>query len=401
VSFEDYCETSIGEAILTVVQSMVGGGYMFRLTINQLQPGMVTARNIFSANGKLLLAQNITLDESMVSRLEAMGIDFIFVNHPYLEIEPPEIIKEKTRMETIKLTHRAFENFEKNQTLTLYGIRQVMRKVIEDVVENRHALIHLTDIRAYDEYTFGHSINVCLLSVMIGAKFPLTEQELFELAMGAILHDLGMMQIPSNILSKSEPLLPDERKLIQEHTEKGFDILRRVGPIPLVSAHVAYQHHENFNGSGYPRGLLGDDIHLYSRIVAVADLYDAITSDRPYRKAFPPHEAYEIMLASKGTKLDSRLVDAFLEKVALYPMGATVLLDTGEIGVVVEVFPKLQARPRVKIIVDGAGCPWRGQEKVVDLTKDLIRSVVKVLGPEEIFVFSQGDLRRKQGVTSE
>lgn len=358
---------------------------MLRLAIDQLQPGMVTARNLFSANGNLLLSQDITLDESMISRLASMDIDSIFVNHPCLEIETPEIINEQTRVETIKLTHSAFENFEKCRTLNLTGIRQMMKKVIEDVAENRHILIPLTDIRAQGDYTFGHSINVCLLSVMIGVKIQLTEQELADLAMGALLHDIGMMLVPDDILNKTEPLSVEERTLIQEHTESGFEILRRVGPIPLVSAHVAYQHHENFNGSGYSRALSGEDIHLYARIVAVADLYDAITSDRPYRKAFLPHEAYEIMSASRGTKLDPQLTAVFLENVALYPLGATVLLDTGEVGVVVQVFPKLQARPRVKIILDRVGRPWSGPEKVVDLTKDLIRFIVKVLRPEEIF----------------
>ncbi|MDU2063265.1 MAG: HD-GYP domain-containing protein [Sporomusaceae bacterium] len=358
---------------------------MLRLTVDQLQPGMVTARNIFSANGKLLLAQNIILDEPMISRLETMGIDSVFVNHPFLEIEPQEIINEATRIETIKLTHRAFEHFEKKQTLNLMGIHQVMRKVIEDVLENRYALVHLTDIRIHGDYTFGHAINVCLLSVMMGVKMQLGQQELYELAMGAILHDLGMMLVPADIRDKDGPLSSDEQKIVKGHTEDGFNILRKVGPIPLVSAHVAYQHHESADGSGYPRGLSGESIHLYARIAAVADLYDAITSDRPYRKAFPQHEAYEIMQASRGSRLDAQLVSFFLESVALYPMGATVLLDTGEIGVVVEVFPKLQARPRVKVIADKAGRPWTGPEKVVDLTKDLIRSIVKVLSPEEIF----------------
>jgi HD-GYP domain-containing protein (c-di-GMP phosphodiesterase class II) len=359
---------------------------MLRLTIHQLQPGMVTARNLFSAAGNLLLAQNITLDESMISRLESMGIDSIFVNHPCLEIETPELINEQTRVETIKLTHSAFDNFEKCRTLNLIGIRQMMKKVIEDVVDNRHILIPLTDIRAQGDYTFGHSINVCLLSVMIGAKIQLTGQELSDLAMGAILHDIGMMLVPVDVVNKTAPLSAEELTLIQEHTAAGFDILRRVGPIPMVSAHVAYQHHEKFDGSGYSRALSGEDIHLYARIVAVADLYDAITSDRPYRKAFLPHEAYEIMSASRGAKLDPQLLDIFLENVALYPIGATVLLDTGEIGVVVEVYPKMQARPCVKIILDRSGRPWSGPEKVVDLTKDLIRFIVKVLRPEEIFV---------------
>ena len=359
---------------------------MLRLTTAQLQPGMMIARNIFSATGTLLLSAETVLDEPLISRLGVLGIDSVFVAHPQLEIQPQELINEETRVEIIKLTNQAFENFRKTLTFNLYGICEVMRQIVEDAVDNRHVLVQITDIRARDDYSFGHSINVCLLAVMIGIKMNLTRQQLFELALGAVLHDLGMMQISPAVVQKTEPLSADEWKLIQEHAEKGFDIIRKVGQIPLVSAHVAFQHHEKVDGSGYPRGISGKNIHLYARIVAVADLYDAITSDRPYRKAYLPHEAYDILLASRGTKLDPPLVDIFMENVALYPMGTTVLLDTGETGVVVKLYPKLQARPVVKIIRDEFGKPWQGPEKIVDFTKDLIRFVVKVLKPEEVFV---------------
>ena len=278
---------------------------MLRLTTAQLQPGMIIARDIFSATGTLLLPKDVILDEHLISRLDILEIESVFVNYPHLEIQPQKLINEETRVEVIKLTNQMFENFRKTLTFNLNGMCEVMRQIVEDAVDNRHVLSKITDIRARGDYSFGHSINVCLLSVMIGIKMNLTRQQLFELAMGAVLHDLGMTQVSAAVLQKNDLLSTDDRKLIQDHTMIGFDIIRKVGQIPMVSAHVAFQHHEKVDGSGYPRGLSGDDIHMYAKIVAVADLYDAITADRPYRKAFLPHEAYDILLASRGDQARS------------------------------------------------------------------------------------------------
>lgn len=358
---------------------------MFRLAADQLQPGMVVARNVFSANGTLLLAHDVILDDNLIARLGNLKIDSVYVRHPLCDVEPVEIMHEKTRVETIRMTKKAFENFRGSQVIQVAGLQNIVRKIIEDAMGNHQALIHLTDIRTHDDYTFAHSINVCLISVMIGLKMRLKEQELFDLAMGAILHDLGKMLVPSAILNKPAALSPAEWEEMRVHADKGFEILRKQGAVSLVSAHVAYQHHENYDGSGYSRGLRGQDIHRYARIVAVADIYDAVTSDRPYRRAYLPHEAYEIIAASRGTKLDPKVTDVFLENVALYPVGSTVLLDTGEVGVVLNAHPKLQARPVVKVVVDAAGAPWVGPEKVIDLTRELTRFITKVFRPEEIF----------------
>jgi len=354
---------------------------MLRLSIEYLRPGLVTARNIYNANGSLLLGQNITLDSHLVDRLTNLGIDSIYVKNPYFEVEPQEILHEKTRKETIKLTQSAFEAFRKSKTLNINSLQRAVKMIIEDVVDNKDVLISLTDIRTHDDYTFGHSINTCLIAALIGLKMRLNEQQLRELALGVILHDIGKTLISQEILNKKEPLSSEEWQTIAEHPTTGFDILRKV--IPLPSAHIAYQHHENYDGKGYPRGLSGGNIHRYARIATIADLYDAITADRPYRRAMLPHDAYEVVMGSRGIKLDPVITDIFLENVALFPVGTMVLLDTGEIGVVITVYPKLQARPVIKIILDKEGQKL-GENRFSDLTQELTRFIVKVLKPEEI-----------------
>ncbi len=360
---------------------------MFRLTTQQLQPGMIIARNIYHANGLLLLSKDTTLDAGLITRLGRIGIDSVYVQNSLLNVEPVEILHERTRVDTIKQTQKVFEGFRKSNTINIGDVQNIIKKIVEDAVDNRNMLIHLTDIRTHDDYTFGHSINVCLLSVMIGIKLYLKEDQLYELAMGAILHDIGKMFIPTEILNKPGGLTPEEWKVMREHTDKGFDLLRKQGALSVVSSHVAYQHHENYDGKGYGRGLSHEDIHKYARIAAIADLYDAITSDRPYRKAYLPHEAYELILGSMGTKLDPQLTGVFLENIALYPVGSIVQLDTGEIGVVINVLPKLQARPVVRVIANSDGQPLEGPERLVDLTQELTRFIVKVFDVKDILHF--------------
>jgi len=360
---------------------------MFRLSLGHARPGLVVARSIYHANGTLLLGQDIELDNRLIARLTQLGVDSVYVKNPYFEIEPVEVLSEKTRVETVRLTHKAFEAYRKSGTLNVSDLQRATKMLVEDVIDNRNVLIHLTDIRAHDDYTFGHSINTCVLAAMIGVKLQLKEAQLKELALGVLLHDIGKTIIPAEVLNKKTPLTPEEWQQIQGHSSTGFELLRKQGTIPLMSAHVALQHHEFFDGTGYPRGLAGEDIHRYARIAAIADLYDAITSDRPYRLAMLPHEAYEVVLGSRGNKLDPAITDVFLENVALFPVGTMVLLDTGEIGVVTAIHPGMQARPVVKVVLDKFCKKITDQDKTIDLTKELTKFIVKVFKPEEIAAF--------------
>jgi HD-GYP domain-containing protein (c-di-GMP phosphodiesterase class II) len=357
---------------------------MLRLALEHVKPGMVTSRHIYSANGSLLLDRDRILDRHLLERLVDMDIDAVYVKNPYCDIaSTEEILYENTRIEAVGLVQKTFEGLQNTRVLELYEIRGVVQKIIEDILDNKDVLLHLTDIYARNDYTFGHSVNVCLISTMIGVKMQLEEQQLTELSTGAILHDVGMLSVPPGLLNKKVKLTSEEWELTKGHTNSGFDILRMQGTVPLAVSHVAYQHHENFDGTGYPRGLRGDNIHQYARITAVADIYDAMSAGRTYRPARMPHEVYEVIVGSRGTMLDPQIVDIFLDNVVLLPAGTMVLLDTGEIGVVVKVMAQMVARPIVKVVGNAKGKKTT-QERIVDLTQELPRSIVKVYRPEEI-----------------
>jgi hypothetical protein len=170
---------------------------------------------------------------------------------------------------------------------------------------------------------------------------------------------------------------------MKQHTALGFDILRNQGDIPLLAAHIAYQHHEKFDGSGYTRGLSGTDIHEYARIVSIADVYDALTSDRPYKEGCLPHEAYEIMMSLANTHFDPVILKQFLDQIALYPLGTIVQLSTGDIAVVIKVIPGLQTRPTLKVLFDANSCRLSNGPEI-DLAEHLTTFITKVFTPTEV-----------------
>lgn len=350
---------------------------MQRVLVGHLKPGMIIGRNIYDAEGRILLSASIELKQSYIDRLREIGIGSVYVEVPGLPaVEIPEVVREETRLKAVQAVKASFQNFRTTKVLNIKQFSAIAANIVEEIIRNRNTLLHLTDIRTYDDYTFAHCVNVCVLSVMIGLSLNYTEHKLRELALGALMHDVGKTLVPVEILNKPGRLNTAEMDVMKKHAELGFEVLRKQqDDIPLLAAHVAFQHQEKFDGSGYPRKLSGKDIHEYARIAAIADVYDALTSDRPYRKAMLPHEAFEIMQASGGTHFDHHLLQIFFRQIAVYPVGTIVHLNTGQIGMVTEVLPDFQTRPKVQVIFNSDG----------HLIKDLVE--VNLAHPDQLTTF--------------
>lgn len=364
---------------------------MQKISIHNLQPNMVVARNIFSPDGVLLLSADTALTTVQIDRLRLFGLSSVYIKNPFTDKELdsdiidtiPEVVREETRVQAVQIVHNSFQNLAANRELDAQHFKATTDFLIDEVLKNRGAMIHLTDIRARDGYTFGHSVNVCVLAALTGVQLGYNITKLRELALGALLHDTGKMLVPKEILVKPGPLTACERTVMEQHPDFGFDLLRKQGEIPLISAHIAFQHHEKFDGTGYGRGLSGADIHEYARIVAIADVYDAITSDRPYKEGMLPHEAYEIMMSLTGTHFDPYILRVFLNQIAVYPLDSIVRLNTGAIALVTKVVPGMQTRPTLKVLFDAAGTRLADGPEI-DLTKHLTTFITKVFSPAEI-----------------
>lgn len=328
---------------------------MQRVRVSQLTEGMITARNVFSTDGRMLLAADKVITESYIRRLQEMEVYAIYVRNPLFDdVEIPLVLSEETRIQSMQTVKRAFEVLRnKRNDVSFEEIQGISRRIVAEVLRNRRALVHLTEIRSHDDYTFAHSVDVCVLSVLVAVHLGYTEVKLQELAVGALLHDVGKTKVEPALINKQTALDEDEMVIMRGHTMFGFDILRSYqGKMTLPSIHIALQHHEKYDGTGYPRGLSKDDIHEYSRIVSIADVYDAVTSDRPYRKALLPHEAYELMLFNGSQHFDPVILPLFLQRIAIYPVGTVVRLNTGDIGVVTSVPPEMPLRPTLRLILD-------------------------------------------------
>lgn len=325
---------------------------------------MVVARTIYTEQGLILIAKGTTLTQRAIESLKKRKISFLYIEDERLkDIEVSESIPIDLRVETINAINDVYEQlFTKNtqksrafEGVSIEKLKHTLKDLMREIKSKNNVINLLADIFSYDSYTFSHSTNVTLYTLAMAIQLGLTEKQLMEIGIGSILHDIGKSKIPKEILNKKSKLTKEEYELIKLHTEYGFNILRNEPSISLLSAHCALQHHEKIDGTGYPRGLKGDEIHFYSKILAVADVFDALTSDRPYRKAMLPHEAMEVLYAETYTHFDPEYVKAFQQSVATYPVGITVTLSTGESGVVVDYQKNYPNRPTVRVITDEKG----------------------------------------------
>ncbi|MBY0124218.1 HD-GYP domain-containing protein [Bacillus sp. S/N-304-OC-R1] len=324
-----------------------------------VEAGAVLAKAIYNEKGQILVNAGITLKEKMIERLQELGISYIFIKEEGTEdIEYNETISDSTRREAIQTISSTFEQIQKDPKLTSSFVVEkaskrfsdIIRHLLTEIREKQDLLNLLSDAFTHDNYIFMHSLNVTLYSLAIGMQLKLTPKELETLGLGAIFHDIGKLKVPLDVLLKPDKLTDSEYEDIKKHTEEGFEILRKVHSIPLLVAHCAYQHHERMNGSGYPRGIAGSDIHYFGKIIAVADVFDAITSNRVYRKAMLPSEGLEILYSGSGTLFDQKVIEAFRLAVAIYPVGLSVVLNDGRRGIVSGQNTGYGDRPLIRIL---------------------------------------------------
>lgn len=333
--------------------------------LNQCQPGDVLARSIFMDNGTTLVGEGVVLTQRMLARLSEMNVTNLYIHDERTsDIVFEDPISEQTQREALAVINNTFRTIQQDPQKWRQAFvnqqfgrqfRQVMGYVIDELKRNRSAMNLLGNACATDNYIFAHSFNVALYSTALAMKAGYGDKEVLEIGLGAMLHDVGKMMIPLEVLNKPGELSEEEYDVVKKHTEYGFEILRRQDDIPLLAAHCAFQHHERSDGSGYPRNLKGEEIHPYARIMAVCDVFDALTTHRTYRKPMLPHEAMEILYAGTDTLYVKEVVESMRDTIALYPLGLTVTLNTGETGVVVDYNKGMPSRPIIRILYDEAG----------------------------------------------
>lgn len=346
------------------------------LKTQSLTSGMKLGKTIFNERGIVLLSSGVMLTNNMIKRLIELDIPFVYIEDGRtLHIKPNPSLPDKTRNQAVLTIQETFSQLNKKQKISDSFVLEkatkkftdLVRSILTEVNDNKELLSLLTDVYAYDHYIFTHSLNVALYSLAMGLELKLNQKQMEILGLGAIMHDVGKMMIPTEIILKPGRLTEDEFETMKKHSEFGFQLLRGVHTIPLLVAHCAYQHHERLDGTGYPRGLNGEDIHFYGKIIAVADVFDAVTSNRVYRNALLPHEALEILYSGAGTQFDVKIIEAFRRSVAIYPVGLMVELSDGRKGIVSKQNTGMGERPIIEIIEEQGNVLEKGYE--LDLLK--------------------------------
>ncbi|HWQ73006.1 MAG TPA: HD-GYP domain-containing protein [Desulfitobacteriaceae bacterium] len=325
------------------------------VNVGCLETGTVLAKPVINPAGQVLLQAGIILTTVYIERLKRLGFDVVFVQDDRFEdVEVRSAISTTTRELAYRTVHKITQNIVngKDDFVEVGRVRNVILNMINDLLQNFDVIGNLAEISGYDNYTFHHSVNTTVLSLIIGIGSNYSTDQLLELGMGVLMHDIGKIKVPEKILNKTDPLTKEEFEEIKKHAMYGYEMLRLNQDISLLSAHVALQHQEKYDGSGYPRGLKGKEIHEYARIATISDVYEALTSVRVYRGAMEPYKAYEFITVNSGSHFDPEFVKAFCKNVAVYPNGTGVVLSNGMRGNVVKQNPAYSDRPYVRIIYD-------------------------------------------------
>jgi HD-GYP domain len=320
-----------------------------------VEEGSVLARPVMNPSGKILLQTGVLMTASYINRLKTLGYDVLFIQDDRLEdVEAHTSISGQTREVAYKTIQDICRYIERDSgsSLPIASVRKSIEEMINDLLSSVDILGNLVEIQGYDDYTFHHSVNTTIIALVLGIASGYSQQRLLELGMGVLMHDIGKIMIPEIVLNKKTPLTVEEFEEIKQHTTYGFDILRKNNDFSLLSAHIAFQHQEKWDGSGYPRGLKGSEIHEYGRLAAVADVYEALTSKRVYRKAIEPNEAYEYIVAQTNTHFEPKILDVFKKHIAVYPSGSGILLSNGQRGNVVRQNPAFPNRPHVRVFYE-------------------------------------------------
>lgn len=270
-----------------------------------------------------------------------------------------------------------FQEARMGKAIEAEAAAPLVEEISNSVMRNPGALISLARLKTADDYTFMHSVAVCALMIALARQLGLDEAQVREAGMAGLLHDLGKAMIPLEVLNKPGKLTDEEFDLVKTHPEEGHKLLLEGQGVSDVTKDVCLHHHEKIDGSGYPKGLNGDTMSLFAKMGAVCDVYDAVTSNRPYKAGWDPAESIKRMAEWKG-HFDPLVFQAFVKSLGIYPIGSLVKLASGKLGVVIEQGEQSLLKPKVKVFFS-----TRSQAYIKPEVIDLVRSAEKIAGREE------------------
>jgi HD-GYP domain-containing protein (c-di-GMP phosphodiesterase class II) len=321
---------------------------MHSIPLAEIKPGMKLARAIYREDdGGVLLRPNIELKPNYITRIQQLRYNHIYVLDPG-DAEDSIIddqVDDETRFKARSLLKKTAKLLEGNENVNMRNISDMVETIISQIFRKLDFVYNTIDIRSQENYIFAHSVNVCIVALMIGTEMGFNRVELAKLGIGAMLHDVGMLFCDPKDGWKLNLSNPQDSEIIKQHPRVGYELLKKKTELNFLSEHVALQHHEREDGSGYPRGLTAKRIHRFAKVIAVADDFDTMVHGG-YYKGMAPYQAIQELKAKAGVKYDRSVMDSFLRIMAPYPVGSILGLSNGD-TVVVESVSRSECRVKV------------------------------------------------------
>ncbi len=279
----------------------------------------------------------------------------------------------------VQSVEQLFDFLARGRSMPVETINEVASAIVEHIVRDKLTLATVTKLRVHGNYTFAHCVNVAVLAVLFGRHLKLNADKLQILALAGLVHDIGKAAIPNTLLDTARPLTDQEFALMKNHVLAGYEALSKADDIGDEVRRAVLEHHERYDGTGYPFGRKGNEISLPGRILAVIDVYDALTSKKPYKPALLPYTAVSFLYGRREQSFDPTVVERFIQCMGVYPVGSVVRLDNGETGVVYLANPQKPLLPIVSVVLDAEGT--KRPLKMVDLGRDGAPRIAACLDP--------------------
>lgn len=313
------------------------------VNIDSAKVGMKLAYDLFDSFGRRLITSHTILSDKSLEKIKKLGVEGIYITD-YLshDIHIDEVISPE-----IKSKGMAYV-----KAMDVNGCKEVSSNIVEQVLTKGNVCLDLTDLRTYDDYTYSHSVNVAVLSAVIALGLKLPEKDISNIVLAGLLHDIGKLSIPIEIINKPSRLTPEEYSIMKNHAVYSYEKLKKRMDISAQVKQAILFHHENLDGSGYPNGVSADSLSLYARILHVADVYDALVSKRPYKEPYSSYEATEYLMGGCGSMFDQKVVTAFTKYVPIFPKGTEVTLSDGRKAIIYDNTGDRNLRPVVRLVED-------------------------------------------------
>lgn len=348
-----------------------------KIAIKDIEQGMYVVSVVNPKSELSVKSEGFISSDKLITKLKSAGIQFVFIDaeksrhasknkvvEEVVEMPQEEVVdhhKPKVPLDTemnkaVKLYHNAKDLQDKilttiseNKEIDIAEVSQTTDAIVDSIFRNQDALSCMSRIRMKDEYLVEHSLNVAVLISIFAKHMSMDKKVIEQLALGAFLHDIGKVLVPSEILNKPGKLTAEEYEIMKGHVMKGLEVVKSMPNVPDIALSLIATHHERLDGKGYPFGLKAEDITLYDRMIAIVDSYDAMTADRVYKNGMHPIQAFKNLVKDSQHSYDNELVEKFIQSLGLYPVGTLVKLTNGKIGIICGLNRNKPLKPIVRV----------------------------------------------------